>query len=171
MSNLYKWGIWLLGKCQSLPRKETTISTSTGINLLPWAFPSLSSHTSLSLSLHQEIVVGPHEGAGKLQSGQKNPSNFHPTNGSFLGQWTQQVATWVWNIWPRTAFLKPSLLLKSTHNISFHLHPALHSEKKSNQSRGTETSSSHHESAGAQRLKMHQGTSHPAQMSKVTRFQ
>lgn len=35
-----------------------------------------------------------------------------------------------WNKWPGAAFLKPSLLLKSRHNISFHLYPALHSGTK-----------------------------------------
>lgn len=45
-----------------------------------------------------------------------------------------------WKKWPRAAFRKLPLLLKSMHNISFHLYPALHSRTKNNQSWGGTTS-------------------------------
>lgn len=67
--------------------------------------------------------------SSKIMERVKKPSN--PTNLWDNGDWKK---------WPRAAFPKLPLLLKSMHNISFHLYPALHSRTKNNQSWGGTTS-------------------------------
>lgn len=149
-------------------RGTNLVSTSTEVNpeqpglcLVPFPHSQLAPHCPFLYV--KQLLVGPHGKAAKWWSGLKRAHLWDNRDSRLQPDFGM--------MWPRRAFLKPSLLWKLMHNIHFHLYPALPSKEKSNQSWDRENLPSHHNgSTSIREAQMNQGTSHPVQMSKATRF-